>query len=78
MVCGTNNPQNQQKTPPNRLPSDSDMSRLNQAVNKDNGITDWGSSLRWLWKSDNTKNWNLYSDEQFTRFWDIRVVEHRS
>lgn len=33
--------------------------------------------LRKLWKTDKERNWQVYTEEQFSKFWDIRTVEKR-
>ena len=42
-----------------------------------NILSDFQDSLREIWKRRN-RDWAVYSQEQFRRFWDTRTVEHRS
>ncbi len=53
-------------------------SNLDNAVHKSNGIADWGNDLNSIWLSDKARPWDVYSKEKFTKFWDVRYVEHRA
>lgn len=51
---------------------------LVEEVHKSSVEWDWNSFLRSLWKSD-SKDWQLYSDEQGGYYWDGRnLVQERS
>jgi hypothetical protein len=54
------------------------MSNLVKVQHKVNVPADHNLELQSIWSNDNSRDWSIYTKDQFRRFWDITVVEHRS
>ncbi|MGA9743803.1 MAG: hypothetical protein WBQ16_04240 [Nitrososphaeraceae archaeon] len=53
--------------------------RIVKVSDKPNVDWDYDSTLKWLRISDKERDWSgVYSQEQFRKFWDIRVNEEYS
>ena len=39
---------------------------------------DHNLDLKSIWSNDNSRDWSIYTKDQFRRFWDVHIPEPRS